>query len=64
MEWARGEGIAVHRLPIDVSRLLAAREVFLTNSIMGVMPVTRVEQELVGEGGPGEFTRRARTAMA
>ena len=60
IEWARGEGVAVHRLPVDVNRLLGAREIFLTNSIMGVMPVTRVEQEVVGEGEPGEVTRRAR----
>lgn len=59
IDWARSAGIAVQRLPIDVSRLLAAREVFLTNSIMGVMPVTRIEQHVVSEGKPGEVARRA-----
>jgi branched-subunit amino acid aminotransferase/4-amino-4-deoxychorismate lyase len=63
IDWARAEGMAVHRLPIDVNRLLAAREVFLTNSIMGVMPVTRVEQRIVGEASPGEVTRRVRSGL-
>ncbi len=64
LEWARSEGIGIQRLPIDVNRLLAAREVFLTNSIMGVMPVTRLEQQEVGDGTPGEITRRAMNAPA
>ena len=59
IEWAKSEGIAVQRLPIDVSRLLAAQEVFLTNSIMGTMPVTRVEEHAVGQGTPGRLTRRS-----
>lgn len=60
IEWAHGTGIAVHRVPIDVNRLLAASEVFLTNSIMGVMPVTRLEQKVVGsDDAPGEMTRAA-----
>ena len=62
IELARGQGLEVHRLPVDVNRLLGAREVFLTNSIMGVMPVTRIEQHVVGEGAPGEVTRRAMRA--
>lgn len=63
IDWAGGEGIAVHRLPIDVNRLLAAREVFLTNSIMGVMPVTRIEQHVVSEGRPGKVTCMVRSLL-
>ena len=47
----------------NVNRLLAAREVFLTNSIMGVMPVTRIEQSPVADGRPGEVTRRAMAGL-
>ncbi len=50
-------GIGVETSSIDVERLLAADEVFLTNSIMGVMPVTRLEKKAVGTGAPGEVTR-------
>jgi branched-chain amino acid aminotransferase len=48
----------VQRLPIDVNRLLAADEVFVTNSAMGVLPVTRLEQKQIADGKPGEVTRR------
>lgn len=64
IEWAQREAIAVQRLPIDVNRLLAAREVLLTNSIMGVMPVTSIEQHVVGDGQPGRLTRRAMVAVS
>ncbi len=48
----------VQRLPIDVARLLAADEVFVTNSAMGVMPVTKLEAKPVGGGSVGEVTRQ------
>ena len=57
LSWAKANGVATQRLPVDVNRLLAAREVFLTNSIMGVIPVTRIEQSVVGDGRPGKLTR-------
>jgi branched-chain amino acid aminotransferase len=60
---ALDDGVPVQRLPIDINRLLAAREVFVTNSAMGVMPVTRVEQQTIGDGSPGELTRRLMTAV-
>ena len=58
MEHAKRDGLSVQRLPIDVNRLLAAGEVFVTNSVMGVMPVTRLEQKAIGDGTPGPVTRR------
>lgn len=36
--------------------LAAAEEVFLTNSLMGVMPVCRVQGTKVGAGNPGKIT--------
>ena len=57
IDFAKGAGLSVQRLPVDVNRLLAASEVFLTNSVMGVMPVTRIEQKPVGDGRPGPVTR-------
>ena len=57
-ELAKAAGIEVQLAGIDVSRLLAAEEVFLTNSIMGVMPVCRLERHAVGNDRPGEITRR------
>lgn len=63
IEQAKTDGHDVQRLPIDVNRLLAADEVFLTNSIMGVMPVTKLEQKDVGDGKPGPITQSLRHAF-
>jgi len=41
-----------------IDDLLDADEVFLTNSIMEVMPVTRVEQRPIGGEKPGPVTRK------
>ncbi|MHC4624851.1 MAG: aminotransferase class IV, partial [Planctomycetota bacterium] len=40
-----------------ISDVLDADEVFLTNVIMQVMPVTRVEQHTVGSGQVGPVSR-------
>lgn len=57
LEAASAQGMGFQRLPIDINRLLSAQEVFLTNSIMGVMPVVRIEQSAVGDGKPGGVMR-------
>ena len=43
---------------LTIDDLLAAREIFLTNAIMGVMPVTHLERHVVADGMPGPVTRR------
>ncbi len=43
---------------LTIDDLLDADEVFLTNSIMQVMPVTRVERKTVGREKPGEITNK------
>ena len=58
LEIAREEGIDAQPSAININELLEADEVFLTNSIMQVMPVTRIEQKPLGEGVPGHTTRR------
>lgn len=40
--------------------LAAADEVFLSSSVAGILPVTRLEGAVVGNGAPGPWTRRAR----
>jgi branched-chain amino acid aminotransferase len=61
---AQAEGIEVRAEAVDVNRLLAADELFLTNSIMGIMPVCRIERKPVGDDKPGEITRRISEAYA
>jgi branched-chain amino acid aminotransferase len=57
-EIARAERIDVRPAAIDISRLLDADEVFLTNSIMGIMPVCRIERKPIGDDKPGPVTAR------
>jgi len=64
LEIAKSNNIDVDTTPIDVNRLLAADEVFLTNSIMGVMPVCRLERKAVGTEKPGPVTLKISDAYA
>ena len=50
--------------PLTLRELLAAEEVFLTGSGLGVCPVTRIERHAVGDGKPGPLTRRIMDAYA
>ena len=56
IELARGAGIDVHVGGTGVRGLLDADEVFITNSIMRVMPVCRIERKAIGADRPGPVT--------
>ncbi len=58
LELAAADGIEVSLAAIDINQLLEADEVFLTNSVMQVMPVCRIERRNVGAEAPGPLTRR------
>lgn len=58
MELAGGGGLGVKLASLTVNELLEADEVFLTNSIMGVMPVCRIERKAIGDDKPGVITRK------
>jgi len=60
LELALAAGLDTAEKPLTINDLLDADEVFLTNTIMGVMPVGRVERREIGNGKPGELTRRLR----
>ena len=62
LELARSANLLPHERMIRIDDLLAAREVFLTNAIMGVMPVTRIERHAVAEEKPGSITTELMTA--
>jgi len=57
-ELASAEKIAIERSAITINQLLDADEAFLTNSIMGIMPVSRIERSPIGSEKPGAITRR------
>jgi branched-chain amino acid aminotransferase len=62
IELARSAGMAVQTQAIDVNRLLDADEVFLTNSVMEIMPVCRIERKPLGEDKPGPITMQLHEA--
>lgn len=58
LELARGAGIECHERQVEMSELTDADELFLTNSLMELMPVVRVDDATIGSGRPGEMTLR------
>lgn len=51
-------GIPAEETRLTVDDLLRADECFLTNTTQEVLPVTRVNGTMIGNGRPGEITRR------
>jgi branched-chain amino acid aminotransferase len=64
MELCGREGVPVEAGAVDINGLLGAEEVFVTNSIMGVMPVCRIERKAIGNDRPGPVTVRLMEAYA
>jgi len=56
IELAEAADIPCHEQPLAIDDLLAADEVFLTNVIMEVLPVTAIEAHTVGTAKPGPVT--------
>lgn len=51
------QGVETKERPVNINDLLDADEVFVTNSIIQIMPVCKVEQRDIGEAKPGPVTR-------
>lgn len=58
LDIGRREGLTMREEPIDTATLMRAREVFITNTRIGILPVTRIGETAVGPGVPGPVTRR------
>lgn len=61
-DWAADQQVPTIRRMLTIDDLLAADEVFLTNSSWGVLPVVQVEQEQIGSGAVGGLTADLRRA--
>jgi branched-chain amino acid aminotransferase group I len=57
MEIARDAGIPIRESEVAPAELSGASEAFLTGSVMGVMPLTRLDGSPIGDGQPGPRTR-------
>jgi branched-subunit amino acid aminotransferase/4-amino-4-deoxychorismate lyase len=58
LELCREASIPTDERALNINELLDADEVFLTNSIMQVLPVIRVERKDIADGKPGPITRQ------
>lgn len=62
LDLAEAEGVQCVQRPLTVDDLLGAEEVFLTNSVMELMPVCRIEKHVVGQDQPGPIYGRLHDA--
>lgn len=53
-------GVGCARKLMNIADVLDADELFLTNASWGLLPVVGVEAKPIGDGRPGELTRRLR----
>ncbi len=60
IEIAQSLGIDVAMAAIPAAEFRAADEIFLTSTAGGVMPVTRLDGRVIGDGRPGPVTTRIR----
>ena len=58
LQLAHDAGIQTEETRLAVDELLRADECFLTNTTQEILPVTRVDGKMVGDGRPGAITRR------
>lgn len=62
LELAAKLGIKAIERDISQAELMKAGEVFLTNSLIEIMPVTEIASKPVGSGKPGEIAKRMMAA--
>ncbi len=62
LELASQLGIDTAEHDIKLEELFQAKEAFLTNSLIEVMPLTVIEGKLIGSGKPGAVTKKLGTA--
>jgi branched-chain amino acid aminotransferase len=62
IELSNEHGIPIEERPVPAASLRRADEAFLSSTAGGIIPVTKVDGEVVGEGEPGPVTLRLRDA--
>ena len=58
LELAKSKGIMTVVKQVELGELLTAGEAFLTNSIIEIMPLTRLDDKPIGSGKPGSVTQQ------
>jgi len=62
LELLAGEELQVTQGPLSAASAQSADEVFITSTAGGVMPVTRISEQVVGDGRPGALTAKLNNA--
>jgi len=62
LELAQSMGIMPVVRQVELGELFRADEAFLTNSVLEIMPLTRIDDKPIGSGGPGPLTQRLMSA--
>jgi len=57
---ARAAGLAVHEADFTLAQVYGAQEAFVTGTLGGVTPVTRIDGRALGDGRPGPVSARLR----
>ncbi len=58
LDLAAAEGIAVTQVPFTREKVLSAREAFVSNTRVGIVPVQSVDKQTIRNGEIGEVTHR------
>ncbi len=58
LDLAAAEGVDVKQVPFDRNAIYAAREAFISNTRVGIVPVKSVDNQTIGSGQIGEVTDR------
>ena len=64
IEIAQSLSIAVSEREVTREELLRAQEAFLTNSLIGIMPLTAIDGQAVADSQPGPITQRLMSAYS
>ena len=63
IDLAPGVGLSIQEKTLRIEDVLTASEIFITNAVIGIMPIVRVERHPVANEIPGEITIRLRQSL-
>lgn len=63
LECAESAGVVSEERSLTLDELYAADEVFVSSTMVDILPVTRVDERAIGEGGVGPVTKRLQEAF-
>ena len=62
LDICQNSGIPAREECFKIESLIKAEEVFITNSLMEIMPVSKIEDNKIGKATPGEITQQLMSA--